>query len=893
MKDFLLVLSLLSATNLSLSSCRKDAGVDGGGTEVTDRFRTDIEEMEGIAATKTILTASDIETKQSSVTLAAYSGGKLSASGYYTAEFTSMPLGLIKGWAYHVYALVNMGDMRSSLPTDESALPALTYTISAYTGAGGIDTVGIPMAGSLPEFVAGTGAGRPIPVKRLLAKVTVNVHCTWPGPLVNSVEVRNMNKTLRPFGASAITSRSDRLATVVESASSPSPGATLSAVLYVPENMQGTVSDISGSFYKSKDHDSTVAGKADFLTYIETAVDACSPRYNGEVRYRSYLGNNATTNFDIERNAAYVWELTYTEDGLQYNDWKHGTENLSREPPVVLESIHCHYDFTWNWNVNDENELYANKITEQVRFIGNYSDGTSKPLPFQVAVPANGLIEIMSWNDALALTTEGETRVYLDNGGVPTAYLPEQRLYKAFADTTVIRFKDGMTEGDDGYFTREWNQVTFILSGNNIVLDDDRLALYGDNVAGTVSITASGYVGAIAYETRDYTISGNSADLSAAAIQYSVNNKDWTSGTLTVTGDKTLYVRSTYAGPIIKKALLNVASADGSIVRTLAVTVSKDPDFVLSGYYGYTESENEDQDGRPYVDGNTETFHLIARKGGSVVASMPSFSFVFRDSTEGPWTQYTSTNSGTETPLLHKLAEKPSIRVTVAGTEYLVKWKDIVYVDGTDRYINTDLSAVDLVAGQDVAAVKVSALSTETWTVGPQSVLSEAGLEYRFGTSSTWLSSPTQVKGPSLLYLRSSYAGAVPKTVGLTLASTDQAVKKDLSITVSKKVTYTVKACYGYSESYNEDQDGYEYVEGNTETLYLVVTDGSTTWSKPSFSLVFRDSTAKGPWTTRTSCNYGTETPVAYDLSQALKFKFNVGGTDYTVNKSDVTIIYL
>ena len=128
--------------------------------------------------TRSILTNPDIETKVTCVTLAAYTGGALDAFGYYTSPY-SMVLSLVPGRSYTVYALVNMGDMRSSLPALESGLEGLTYTIPSYTGGStSIDARGIPMSGSI-GYTMGSGDSTVIPVRRLLAKVTAILSCDW------------------------------------------------------------------------------------------------------------------------------------------------------------------------------------------------------------------------------------------------------------------------------------------------------------------------------------------------------------------------------------------------------------------------------------------------------------------------------------------------------------------------------------------------------------------------------------------------------------------------------------------------------------------------------------------------------------------------------------------
>ena len=190
--------------------------------------------------TRSILTNPDIETKVTCVTLAAYTGGALDAFGYYTSPY-SMVLSLVPGRSYTVYALVNMGDMRSSLPALESGLEGLTYTIPSYTGGStSINSRGIPMSGSI-GYTMGSGDSTVIPVRRLLAKVTAILSCNWDEATITSVKVHGMNGRLHPFGDSAAQGSSDMLPEVEYSAGGGVSAGTY--VFYVPENRQGTRSE--------------------------------------------------------------------------------------------------------------------------------------------------------------------------------------------------------------------------------------------------------------------------------------------------------------------------------------------------------------------------------------------------------------------------------------------------------------------------------------------------------------------------------------------------------------------------------------------------------------------------------------------------------------------------
>jgi hypothetical protein len=268
----------------------------------------------GDTPTRSLLTASDIETKRTEVTLAAYSGGALTVSGHFTTGLDAMVLDLDPNRTYTIYAFVNMGDTTHDLPLLESELGKFTYTIPSYTeGDGSLAVRGLPMAGELPW----PGQGGTIPVQRLLAKVTANLFCEWDGAAIRAVRVRNLNRTLRPFGDAV---REDAWDQQEFQAGTGTASGTF--VFYVPENRQGVIDGIMTSLDKSPDRNDAVQARSDRLTYLETEVEGTGI-IQGAITYRSYLGQNAVTDFDIQRNAHYRWTIRFRPDGLQYDDWKH------------------------------------------------------------------------------------------------------------------------------------------------------------------------------------------------------------------------------------------------------------------------------------------------------------------------------------------------------------------------------------------------------------------------------------------------------------------------------------------------------------------------------------------------------------------------------------------
>ena len=303
-------------------------------------FRTAEADFSDIC-TRSLLTGSDIETKKTEITLAAYGeDGVLATSGHFTTNLKSLALELEPNRNYTIYALVNMGDQTGAIPRSESALSTLTYRIPSYSeGAGSIAFRGIPMAGKLSY----PGAGTVIPVERLLAKVTVQVSCEWPGAAIRSARVCQLNRILRPFGEAALQEDWDQ-----QEFHKGTGTASGTLVFYVPENRQGTISGIQSPRDKSPDRNDKVNARKNRLTYLETIVEGTGI-YVGSITYRSYLGQNAVSNFDIHRNARYNWTIRYLKDGLQYNDWKHENDLIDTQSGLHIDD---------GWDDGGEEELH-------------------------------------------------------------------------------------------------------------------------------------------------------------------------------------------------------------------------------------------------------------------------------------------------------------------------------------------------------------------------------------------------------------------------------------------------------------------------------------------------------------------------------------------------------
>ena len=285
-------------------------------------FSVSEEEMSPV--TRSAQTAPDIETKITGITLAAFREGTLYCAEHFSSSFTEMflPMG---GGSYTVYALVNMGDMSAIIPSSEPEMASLVYRIPSYTeGDSSIMTRGMPMAGSKTITITSSSQDvQTISVKRLLCKVELTLNCNWPGGQIISAKIHDMNRELTPFSENG--SASSLYTTLpYQEVKGISGETTFHATFYVPENMQGTVPSITNSSDKQFHGNNIFSNRR---TYLEVEANGFtkyvgSTKFVGSVTYRSYLGNNATSNFDLVRNTRYSWTVNYNEDGLLSDNWK-------------------------------------------------------------------------------------------------------------------------------------------------------------------------------------------------------------------------------------------------------------------------------------------------------------------------------------------------------------------------------------------------------------------------------------------------------------------------------------------------------------------------------------------------------------------------------------------
>ena len=382
---------------LVLLACAVSCVSEQGGPVADQRranthFSVVVDDIKEVVQTKSVLTDKDIETKITSITIAVYaSDGSLVEQRYVTSGFDDIRYMLDFDETFRVYAVANMGDMRAAFPSaliNEVSLEDITYSIPGYTSASnGINSRGIPMAGQLVFTTTDGGEGKgQIVMTRLLSKLQVHLACRWPGTF-RTVKIYNLNRTLKPFGISAAASEKDILDEqeihILEADAKEGD-----FLFYLPENCQGHIPGITAPADKSRDNDA-VTGK-DLKTYLEAVVTGIpGDGATGTVTYRSYLGGNSCSDFNIGRNSRYAWSVEYLPGNLQNNDWKHQNALSWKEFEYSLSAPSFLY---WGERGKATLTTYSNQY-ENGAFVARRQDnGSGIPSISYSVTPGNGSI---------------------------------------------------------------------------------------------------------------------------------------------------------------------------------------------------------------------------------------------------------------------------------------------------------------------------------------------------------------------------------------------------------------------------------------------------------------------------------------------------------------------
>lgn len=308
-------ITLVLVTLLSWSCAREAFGPE---TTLQEQGRNVLIRFDFAQATRSSA-FSDSETSSiSSIQLLAYRDGQFAASAFTDGAAAAEPgIYVPAGYSYNFYLLANAAELDSSvIPADERALQGLRVQLpqSGALMPMSASVRGVQVKGGAPQRVA-------VSLVRMMARVRLKLDASaLPGLRISSVQLRQAAADYTPWAQrSAATSAFDFDSASASDLALLNSGE--SADFYVLENCRGTL--LPGN----TDHWAKIPqaiGSDPLCTYIEVgAVFEGNAKYSGEVTYRLYLGQDATTNFDILRNQDMLITMRLSEDGLQKGiDWK-------------------------------------------------------------------------------------------------------------------------------------------------------------------------------------------------------------------------------------------------------------------------------------------------------------------------------------------------------------------------------------------------------------------------------------------------------------------------------------------------------------------------------------------------------------------------------------------
>lgn len=309
---------LLAGMLLILAGCTGKMGGSGDADGLTT-VRIELQ-PDGYAATKSSFTWGDAQINDIQIVVTEDNGEVYEV--LYSQSVTGLSFTGLVGHHYNATAVANIGKQVSV-----SEMSGYT-DLSEVQSAAEIARHGIPMCSADNDGItlSQTDNKLTLTMIRLLARVDFSIDRSMLGSPDGYI-VRSVGIYDSPGGTFDMSSSED--VAVLNS------GGSLS--LYAYENMQGTL--LPGNtdpWAKVPDSIGSASGKCSFLEV------KCSYANQGlscdDITYRMYLGQDATTNFDVRRNTVYRLTLIPTEEEIygERGSWKIESEWWVDKRPVSL-----------------------------------------------------------------------------------------------------------------------------------------------------------------------------------------------------------------------------------------------------------------------------------------------------------------------------------------------------------------------------------------------------------------------------------------------------------------------------------------------------------------------------------------------------------------------------
>ncbi len=243
--------------------------------------------------------------------------------------------------SYDIFMLANVGEVTP--PDDESDLEDWMYRFNNY---GAFEQNGFPMANSFLDYTPGDQTT--FKLKRLIGEYVISFadNSSKMTHTIKSVQLKNCALQVEPFSSgttcTSVIESGDYLSQ--QDIDELNDGGEVS--LYFLENLQGVLLPGNTDPKKKTPDYISDATKKQRCTYIEvdTEVDTPTAHYES-VRYRAYLGQNMTSDFNIRRSTRYYLTLNFDSNMVQEEEWR-----IEPEDPEIFGTL--------RWK---EHEIYVTK----------------------------------------------------------------------------------------------------------------------------------------------------------------------------------------------------------------------------------------------------------------------------------------------------------------------------------------------------------------------------------------------------------------------------------------------------------------------------------------------------------------------------------------------------
>ncbi|WP_300855010.1 DUF4906 domain-containing protein [uncultured Alistipes sp.] len=310
---------------------------------------------------------------------------------------------------YTIYAVANMHRDMGALPPAELAACAVAYAP---------DYAALPMAGRLDATIRSSQGAAvelpPLELRRRVAKVAYHIAVAPADIELHSMRVCSIPKSFSLFddGMPPAGGYADMPGTMLS-------GRGASGILYLPPNAQGTNPAITDPRLKNRDN------APDNATYLLIRAT----RGEKVLAYRIYLGENATSDFNVRPNTSHTLDITIRGDN----------EVDTRISSYILRI----------WDDLEEAAIDGYCMQDDGRALHLEVEGRNNDLPLRIRID-------VEQGDATALRLNGASVQYPHEFSVPEAgaarygmeYCPD------LFDETNARLVYTVTASDAGGFSR-------------------------------------------------------------------------------------------------------------------------------------------------------------------------------------------------------------------------------------------------------------------------------------------------------------------------------------------------------------------------------------------------------------------------------------------------------